>query len=79
MKANRMNIFYQSFLIRIWITDGLEHPGWHASLEDPHTRVIKTFQDPETLFNFLKEINESAKYGNEINTRPKEGNKNEET
>ena len=51
-----MNIFYQSFLLRIWKTASMDEVHWHASLEDPHTRQVTSFQEPEALFRFLQEV-----------------------
>ncbi|PKO11823.1 MAG: hypothetical protein CVU39_27230 [Chloroflexi bacterium HGW-Chloroflexi-10] len=51
-----MNQFYQSYLLRIWITESGGQPIWRASLEDPHTREIITFQTPESLLVFLQKI-----------------------
>ena len=68
-----MKIFYQSFLLRMWITDGLDSPVWQASLEDSRTHTINTFQDPDTLFIYLRKITDLS----EPNNKTHEGNENE--
>lgn len=70
-----MNIFYQSFLLRIWKTDGEDSPVWQASLEDPSTHTVKNFQDLDALFTFLRRITDLP----ELNNYKKEGNKNEKS
>ena len=64
-----MNVFYQSFLLRMWKTDRIDSPAWQASLEDPQTRTIKTFQDPEALFNYLIEIANLSESENESESK----------
>jgi hypothetical protein len=44
---------YHSFLLRLWLADGAEHPLWHASLENPHTREVHGFDSLEKLFEYL--------------------------
>lgn len=51
-----MEILYQSFLLRIWNKASQNHLDWHASLEDPSTHNIKTFNNPEALFTYLLEV-----------------------
>ncbi len=34
----------------------MDEVHWHASLEDPHTRQVTSFQEPEALFRFLQEV-----------------------
>ncbi len=49
-----MKSFYQSYLLRIWWSDPVGAPDWHASLEDPHTHQVLSFPNPETLMSFLQ-------------------------
>ncbi len=51
-----MEIIYQSFLLRIWTNASRKHLDWHASLEDPSTHNIKTFNNPEALFSYLLKV-----------------------
>ena len=74
-----MNIFYQSFLLRMWKTTSSGGSNWHASLEDPHTHKILTFYDPEVLCRFLRRTTEMSDDENELNYEAtKEGKENEE-
>jgi hypothetical protein len=38
----------------LWQTDNPDNPAWLASLEDPHTRQIVSFNSLERLFEFLQ-------------------------
>ena len=51
-----MEIFYQSFLLRIWKSKTQNYDNWHASLEDPVTHQIITFNHPDDLFEYLRHI-----------------------
>ncbi len=73
-----MNILYQSYLLRIWISDSVTDPSWHASLENPHTHKINDFPDLEALFCFLGEISVPSKSKNEVLPPRKEENEKED-
>ena len=73
-----MNILYQSYLLRIWISDSVADPSWHASLENPHTREITDFPDLAALFCFLREISLPSKSRNEGLPPEKEENEKED-
>ena len=47
---------YQSYLLRLWRGDAPEVPGWLASLEDPHTRQVVSFNSLERLFEFIRAV-----------------------
>lgn len=54
-------IFYstsksQSFLLRLWQSQGLDHPEWNISLENPTTRELKVFHDEHSLLTYLTQI-----------------------
>ena len=50
-----MQIFYQSFLLRIWKNTTQNIEIWHASLEDSATHQITCFNQPDQLMTFLLE------------------------
>ncbi len=52
---------YSAYLLRIWSGDEAENPVWHASLEDPHTREILTFDSLENLCGYLIDLKSSHK------------------
>jgi len=60
-----MNQLYQSFLLRIWKNMSQNQVEWRASLEDPSTHVIKTFNSPEDLFEYLLQISELDNLSNQ--------------
>jgi len=68
-----MNIFYQSFLLRMWKTASSDCSTWHASLEDPHTHEILTFHNCEALYCYLMKIAEALECGDLSNTESNEG------
>jgi len=73
-----MNIFYQSFLLRMWKTDNSDCSTWHASLENPHTHEVMTFHNPDALYRFLMKITETPECGDLSHTESNEGrDKNE--
>lgn len=48
-----MKLFYQSFLLRIWINRAENSEDWCASLEEPDTHQIHKFDRPSDLFEYL--------------------------
>lgn len=68
-----MQIFYQSFLLRMWKNCTQKSIDWHASLEDPSNHTLKTFNHPQDLFNYLIKI---SAFNEQI--EPKTGAENEE-
>lgn len=64
-----MELLYQSFLLRIWKNASRNHLDWHASLEDPSSHIIKTFNSPEALFSYLLEVSDL----DQIELRPIKG------
>jgi hypothetical protein len=53
-----MQVFYQSFLLRIWKNSTQNNEDWHASLEDSATHQITNFNQPDQLLSFLLEKSE---------------------
>ena len=53
-----MQIFYQSFLLRIWKNTTQNIEDWHASLEDSATHQITNFNQPDQLLTFLLKISQ---------------------
>ena len=51
-----MELLYKSFLLRIWKNKKQNDDSWHASLEDPTTHQIITFNHPDALFDYLLRI-----------------------
>jgi hypothetical protein len=47
---------YHSYLLRLWQPEGPEKPAWRASLEDPATRKVTSFNSLEGLFEFLLQL-----------------------
>ena len=51
---------YLSFLLRLWKVEDPDHPGWRASLEDPHTRQVTSFSSLATLYEYLLQLTGST-------------------
>jgi hypothetical protein len=44
---------YYAYLLRLWQTGAPSALAWHASLEDPHTRQVRSFGSLEALCNYI--------------------------
>lgn len=61
----------QSFLLRLWQSQGLDNPEWNISLENPTTRELKVFHDEHTLFIYLTQIMNKKQAENFIASKEK--------
>jgi hypothetical protein len=55
-KKALMTKHYYSYLLRLWHSADLESPTWRASLEDPATRQVTSFNSLEGLSEFLMKL-----------------------
>ena len=60
-----MKISYQSFLLRIWNNEPSNYTNWQASLEEVSTHELKTFNNLDELFLYLRSIIELLNQQNE--------------
>jgi hypothetical protein len=44
---------YYAYLLRLWQTGTPPVLAWHASLEDPHTRQVRSFGSLEALCDYI--------------------------
>ncbi len=61
-----MNPSYRSFLLRLWQAGTPEKPAWHASLEDPRTRLAIGFDDLELLCEYLRSLTSKSSHIPEV-------------
>ena len=61
----------QSFLLRLWQSQGLDHPEWNISLENPTTRELKVFHDEHTLLTYLTQIMDKKQGENLLDSKEK--------
>jgi hypothetical protein len=47
---------YHAFLLRLWRVSEVEPAIWHASLENPHTREVRGFDNLDPLLDYLREL-----------------------
>jgi hypothetical protein len=53
-------IHSRSYILRLWCVDEPQAAEWHASLEEPSTKVRFGFSSLEQLFAFLMELSERS-------------------
>jgi len=47
---------YFSFLLRLWRTNDPPESEWRVSLEDPHSRELRSFTSPQACWEYLQAV-----------------------
>jgi hypothetical protein len=49
---------YFSYLLRLWRTNAPPVSEWRISIEDPHSREMRGFNNPQAFWKYLQDLME---------------------
>ena len=60
---------YLAYLLRLWQASDQEESAWRASLEDPHTHLVRSFDSLQALYDYLQALECSSDGSEKEDTR----------